>query len=199
MLRSPLVAISPTRADPNPLGLYKEGHNLFKDTPDTLPVPFIQGDALDPNFLAVTEPLSKNSAPIEPVPTLKGLTSLNPLRGHVSAVYMGKFLHVFDEAGQAHIAKAVAGLLSPEPGSMLFGVQGALEERGPFTPAGSDWTMFCHSPKSLGKLFEDAFGGSGTIKFESRMVEEPGGPTYFDTWPGNLKSFTCQEWSVIRL
>ncbi len=129
------------------IGLYKEGHNLFKDTPDTFPVPFIQGDVFDPTFLAIIEPSSKDAAPTDSVPALKGLTSLNPLRGHVSAVYMGRFLHVFDEAGQAHIAKALAGRLSPEAGSILFGVQGALEERGPFTPVGSDWTMFCHSPE----------------------------------------------------
>ncbi|PIL30034.1 hypothetical protein GSI_07946 [Ganoderma sinense ZZ0214-1] len=183
-------------------GLYTEGHNLFRDTPDTFPVPFLQGDVLDPAFLAIAEPLPTDSEaiPAESAPSLTGLTSLNPLRGHVSAIYLGKFLHVFDEAGQAHIARALAGLLSPEPGSILFGVQGALEERGPFNPAGSpDWTMFCHSPESLGRLFEDAFGGPGRIRFESRMVEEPGGPTYFDTWPGNKKPFTCQEWSVVRL
>ncbi|PIL30037.1 hypothetical protein GSI_07949 [Ganoderma sinense ZZ0214-1] len=161
-------------------GLYKEGHSLFRDTPDTFPVPFLQGDVLDPAFLAIPEPLPMDAIPTEPVPSLTGLTSLNPLRGHVSAVYLGKFLHVFDEAGQAHIARALAGLLSPESGSILFGVQGALEERGPFSPACSDWTMFCHSPESLGRLFEDAFGGPGRIRFESRMVEEPGGPTYFD-------------------
>ena len=162
-------------------------------------MPFIQGDIFDPDFLAITQPLSVDALPRSPTPSLAGLTSLNPLRGHVSAVYLGKFLHIFDEPGQAHIARALVGLLSPEPGSLLFGVQGALEERGPFTPAGSDWTMFCHSPESLGKLFEDAFGDPGTVKFESRMVEEPGGPTYFDTWPGNEKPFTCQEWSVTRL
>ncbi|EJF59791.1 hypothetical protein BD309DRAFT_953483 [Dichomitus squalens] len=180
-------------------GLYREGYALFRDTPETFPVPFIEGDVFDPDFLAIAEPPSKDVTLICPPPSLKDLVSLNPLRGHVSAVYMGKFLHIFDEAGQAHIAKALAGLLSPEPGSILFGVQGALEDKGPFTPTSSDWTMFCHSPESLGKLFEDAFGGPGTIKFESRMVEEPGGPTYFDTWPGNQKPFTCQEWSVTRL
>ncbi|KAM5536370.1 hypothetical protein V8D89_009968 [Ganoderma adspersum] len=180
-------------------GLYKEGHRLFRDTPTTFPVPFVQGDVFDPNFLTIAQPLSADALPRAPTPALTGLTSLNPLCGHVSAIYMGKFLHVFNEAGQAHIARALAGLLSPERGSLLFGVQGAVEERGPFTPAGSDWTMFCHSPESLGKLFEDAFGGPGTVRFESRMVEEPGGPTYFDTWLGNEKPFTCQEWLVTRL
>ena len=182
-------------------GLYKEGYDLFRDTPDTFPVPFLQGDVLDPAFLAPTSPPSNASttAPIN-VPALKSLTSLNPLRGHVSAVYLGKFMHVFDEPSQARIVRTLAGLLSPAPGSLLFGVQGALAQGpGPFTPSGSDWTMFCHSPESLGKLFEDAFGGPGMVRFESRMVEEPGGPTYFDTWPGNEKPFTCQEWSVTRL
>ena len=183
----------------SPLGLYKEGHALFRDTPETFPVPFIEGDVFDSAFLEIQPPITKENAPTEPAPALASLTSLNPLRGHVSAVFMGKFLHLFDEAGQAHIARALAGLLSPEPGSMIFGVQGALEKRGQFKPTGSEFTMFCHSPESLGKVFEDAFGGPGRIKFESRLTSEPGGPTYFDTWPGNTKPFICQEWSVTRL
>ncbi|KAI0752414.1 hypothetical protein C8Q80DRAFT_1334865 [Daedaleopsis nitida] len=167
-------------------GLYKEGHALFRGTPETFPVPFIEGDVFDPAFLEPREPFTSETAPSDAPPALVGLTSLNPLRGHVSAVFMGKFLHLFDEAGQARIARAVAGLLSPLPGSMLFGVQGALEEMGQFCPQRTDFTMFCHSPESLGH-------------FESRLTKEPGGPTYFDTWPGNTQSFVCQEWSVTRL
>ncbi|KAI0762267.1 hypothetical protein C8Q74DRAFT_1207056 [Fomes fomentarius] len=180
-------------------GLYKEGHVLFRDTPETFPVPFIEGDVFNPDFLAVQPPLAHADAPNEPAPALARVQSLNELRGHVSAVFMGKFLHLFDEAAQARIARALAGILSPAPGSMLFGVQGALAERGQFRPTGSDFTMFCHSPETLGKVFEDAFGGPGTIRFESRLTSEPGGPTYFDTWPGNAKPFVCQEWSVTRL
>ncbi|KAI0716164.1 hypothetical protein C8T65DRAFT_125382 [Cerioporus squamosus] len=180
-------------------GLYKEGHALFRDSPETFPVPFIEGDVLDPGFLDIQEPLTTATAPTDAPPELSTVTSLNQLRGHVSAVYMGKFLHIFDEAGQAQIAHALAGLLSPEPGSMLFGVQGALPESGPWKPTSSDWTMFCHSPESLGRLFEEAFGGADKIRFQSRMITEPGGPTYFDTWPGNERPFTCQEWSVVRL
>ncbi|KAI0757744.1 hypothetical protein C8Q80DRAFT_1091298 [Daedaleopsis nitida] len=179
--------------------LYNEGHALFRDTPETFPVPFIEGDVFDPAFLEPREPFTAETAPTDPPPALGSLTSLNPLRGHVSAVFMGKFLHLFDEAKQAHIARALAGLLSPVPGSMIFGVQGALAEMGQFRPTGTEFTMFCHSPESLGKVFEDACGGPGRIKFESRLTTEPGGPTYFDTWPGNTQPFVCQEWSVTRL
>ena len=59
------------------------------------------------------------TAPTSPPPELSTVYSLNQLRGHVSAVYMGKFLHSFDEAGQAQIAHALAGLNS---------VTGRLEE-----------------------------------------------------------------------
>ena len=195
-------------------GLYEQGHALFRDTPQTFPVPFIEGDVFDPAFLAIQPPPDAAPAPApatdattdtapdaeeDALPALATLTSLNPLRGRVSAVFMGKFLHLFDAPGQAHIARALAGLLSPEPGSLLFGVQGALPAAGPFRPTASDWTMFCHSPESLGALFADAFGGADRIRFESRMITEPGGPTYFDTWPGNERPFTCQEWSVTRL
>ena len=187
----------PSRLVADPVGLWEQGHALFRDSPKTFPVPFLEGDVFDPAFLAAQPPPSA-PLPHNP-PALDAITSLNPLRGHVAAVYMGKFLHIFDEAGQARLARALAGLLSPEPGSILFGVQGALPVRGPFKPGTSDWTMFCHSPESLGALFEEAFGGKGKIRFESRMITEPGGPTYFDTWPGNERPFVCQEWSVTRL
>ncbi|KAI0321912.1 hypothetical protein OF83DRAFT_1050413 [Amylostereum chailletii] len=179
-------------------GLWQQGHALFKSTPESFPVPFIEGDVFDRAFLDVVPPFSADAPPLGPPPALEAVTSLNPLRGHVSAVFMGKFLHLFDEAGQAHLARALAGLLSPEPGSILFGVQGAQPERGPFTPTSSDWTMFCHSLESWKELWEGVFG-PGKVKVETRMVTEPGGPSYFDTWPGNTKPFTCQEWSVTRL
>ena len=87
---------------------------------------------------------------------------------------------------------------------MIFGAHGGRPEKGfrhdiPGTASTQGKLMFCHSPESLGALFEEAFGGKGKIRFESRMITEPGGPTYFDTWPGNEKPFTCQEWSVTRL
>ena len=179
-------------------GLWEQGHVLFRSTPASFPVPFIEGDVFDRSFLDVGPPFAKGSHPTDSAPALSEVKSLNPLRGHVSAVFMGKFMHLFDEAGQRHIAAALAGLLSPEPGSMIFGVQGALPERGLFVPTNTGWSMFCHSPDSWKELWEDVFG-KGTVEVKSRLVTEPGGPDYFETWPGNTKPFQCQEWSVTRL
>ena len=164
-------------------------------------MPFVAGDVFDPAHLETVPPFY--APPETPVPQLNTLTSLNPLRGHVSAIHASLFFHLFDEEKQLQLARKLAGLLSPEPGSVIMGAHGGRPEKGLRTevmrPNSHGITMFCHSPESLGRLFEHAFGGPDKIKFESRLITEPGGPTYFDTWPGNQKPFTCQEWSVVRL
>ncbi|THH01510.1 hypothetical protein EW026_g1203 [Hermanssonia centrifuga] len=66
-------------------GFWKIGHNLFKSTPETFPVPFIQGDAFDSAFLAPA-PVS-TSLPDGPVPSLSSLTSLTPLAGRISVIH----------------------------------------------------------------------------------------------------------------
>ncbi|KAF8273973.1 hypothetical protein EI94DRAFT_1794631 [Lactarius quietus] len=112
--------------------LHKEfwdlGHKLFRTTPDTFPVTFVPGNVFDPEHLSIVSPFTTNSPPVTTVPDLSILTSLNPLHGHISAIYASSFFHLFPEDAQPRVARALAGLLSPVPGSMIFGKQLGLPE-----------------------------------------------------------------------
>lgn len=179
-------------------GLWDLGHELFRSTQDTFPVPFIEGDILDPSFLAPVSPFTAESPPQTQRPDLKTLTSLNPLRGHASAVYTAAFFHLFREEAQTQIARALAGLLSPEPGSMIFGVHGGKTEKGYWCPCGLQNHMFCHSPDSWKELWEDIFG-KGKVDVKARIRKEVGGVEFFGQWPGNKDHYHVMEWSVTRL
>lgn len=161
-------------------------------------MPFIEGDILDPSFLAIAPPSTLESPPTSPRPDLKTLTSFNPLRGHVSALYTGAFFHLFPEATQTQIAHKFAGLLSPEPGSMFFGEHGGRPEKGFWTPTGHDYKMFCHSPDSWRELWEGIFG-KGKVEVKAKLRNEIGGVDYFGTYPGNKDQYQVMEWSITRL
>ncbi|KAE9394246.1 hypothetical protein BT96DRAFT_978630 [Gymnopus androsaceus JB14] len=60
----------------------------------------------------------------------KETASLLDLRGHVSAVYTGHLFDLVPEKQQEQIARGLAGLLSPEPGYMIIGVQGGRFTKG---------------------------------------------------------------------
>ncbi|KAF8815539.1 hypothetical protein BYT27DRAFT_7193283 [Phlegmacium glaucopus] len=178
--------------------LWHLGHELFKSTPESFPVPFVQGDILDLNFLEPDGPFSLESPATTPIPSLKTLASLNPLRGHVSAVYTAAFFHLFSEEDQLRIAKMLAGLLSPEPGSMLLGVHAANDVKGFLGPDSIVTKRFCHSPESWKGMWEDIFG-KGKVEVKTRLRMEIGGPEFFGTFPGNTLPFQVLEWSVTRL
>ncbi|TFK45994.1 hypothetical protein OE88DRAFT_1638905 [Heliocybe sulcata] len=178
-------------------GLWELGHEMFCSTPESFPVPFVQGDILDPEFLRPWPSLpSKNFAGTETIP--RDLQSLNPLRGRVSAVFTGAFFHLFSEQTQAKVAAALACLISDEPGSMLFGVQGGAAEKGIWQPTGSAYTMFCHSPGSWRELWTGIFG-EDKVDVQARLRKEIGGDDFFGMFPGNKNPYHVLEWSVIRL
>jgi len=179
-------------------GLWDLGHEMFRSTPESFPVPFIQGDILDPSFLQAVHPFTKDSPCTTPAPALNAVTSLNSLRGHVSAVFSGAFYHLFSETDQERIARAFACLLSHEPGSMLFGVHGGRSEKGFFQPTGSEYKMFCHSPESWKLLWEDIFG-KGVVEVKAQLRREIGGDDFFDMYPGNKHPYYVMEWSVTRI
>ncbi|KAH7929865.1 hypothetical protein BV22DRAFT_1102165 [Leucogyrophana mollusca] len=156
-------------------GYWDLGHELFKSTPETFPAHFIAGDALDPSILSVAPPaLAKQDSAH---PQLSSLTSLNPLHGRVSAIYAGAFFHIFGEAQQLHLAQALAGLLSPEPGSVIFGAHlGLPEGKGililPSTSAYStDLHIFCHSPDSWEALWDGEVFEKGSVKVSTNMKQ----------------------------
>lgn len=186
-------------------GLWDLGHKLFRSTPDTYPVRFLEGDILDPRFLAVTPPLRETPTPSAlPVIGLKNLASLNPLRGRVAAIYAGTFFHLFSADQQHQIAKLLAGLLSPESGSIILGVHNGATTKGYWQPNGTsqDIKLFCHNPESWAELWHEVFrqgqdGDSGVV-VQARLTKANGGNDYYKSFPGNTNPFQVLEWSVTR-
>jgi hypothetical protein len=174
------------------------GHQLFKTTPETFTVPFIAGDAFNPSHLKTVPPFSQENPPPTPRPNLKMLTSLNPLLGHVSAIHASSFFHLFPEADQLRLARALAGLLSPEPGSVIFGQHSSqptkgLREAGP-DPNSSE-RMFCHNPQSWTELWDGEVFGKGAVRVQTELkeVRRPGPSSEL----GGLRY--ALDWSVTRL
>lgn len=161
----------------------------------SLPVPFVRGDVFDLAFLTATTPFTK--PPDTAVPDIRTLTSLNPLRGHTSAVFCGAFFHLFPEDKQEYIARSLAGLLSEKPGSMIFGVHGGRAEKGFWHPTGSEQYMFYHSPESWKILWESIFR-EDNVAVRCQLRREIGGDD-FGTYLGNKDPYHVLEWSVTRL
>jgi hypothetical protein len=152
------------------------GHQLFKTTSETFPAGFVAGDAFSPAVIEPREPY--DSMPITPRPTdLRTLKSLTPLQGHVSAINASAFFHLFSEEKQLTLAKQLATLLSPESGSIIFGVHAGLQEKGVITGENSTlgkWQMFFHSPESWVNLWEEQVFKLGTVKVEASLVQLEG-------------------------
>ncbi|KAH9927501.1 uncharacterized protein BXZ73DRAFT_102633 [Epithele typhae] len=157
------------------------GHKLFKTTPETFPVAFLPGDVFDPVHLEVAPPAPTDAAASDAAPPFSlplwtaGLTSLNPLRARAAAIHASSFFHLFDEAQQLHVARALAGLLDPAPGSVILGSHGGRAEKGLRTEVrranSHGRTMFCHSPESWAALWDGEVFPKGVVRVEA-MLEE---------------------------
>ena len=161
-------------------------------------MPFIPGDALSPSHLKVVPPFAITTAPSGPAPDLQSLTSLNPLLGRVSAIHASSFFHLFPEEGQLQLVKASAGLLSPEPGSMIFGQHGSNTVKGLRGPIAKGISMFCHSPDSWKKLWEEETFEKGTFKVEA-ILEKVARPDGTALLPGQSRTSQIMTWCVTRL
>ena len=154
------------------------GHELFRTTQETYPIAFIPGDVFDPDHLEVVPPVasahaSAGGSPSGPAPDLRSLTSLNPLHGRVSAIHVSSFFHLFDEERQLYVARALAGLLSPEPGSMIVGLQiGFLAEKGfELSVRRGDHGTWCHSPESWTQLWDGVVFEKGVVNVQTKLVQ----------------------------
>lgn len=141
---------------------------LFRAAEETKPISFIGGNILDDDFL---DP----SPNLESVPqfskevSLTNLESLSLLRGRVSAIHASMFFHLFSESDQLRIAEKLATLLSPVPGSIIFGNHIALAEAGIHPRNTSGIRMFCHSPQTWREMWEKVFP-KGTIEVYAELV-----------------------------
>ncbi|GAW09016.1 protein [Lentinula edodes] len=138
------------------------GHELFNTNPTTFPVTFVPGNVLESSFISTQPPLLSHESPPNFIPSvslqslllLPNPKSLDPLRGHLSAIHTSAFFHLFKKDEQLLIAKKLASLLSPVPGSIIFG-----SHRGAATPQegerNSTGTLFYrHSPESWKDMWE---------------------------------------------
>ncbi|KAG8219065.1 hypothetical protein J3R82DRAFT_4821 [Butyriboletus roseoflavus] len=171
---------------------YDMGHALFKTTPETYPISFVAGDAFDPNMLQIVPPFDE--APSTERPDLSTLTSLNPLAGRCAVIYASNFFHLFSEENQLRLAKAVAGLLSPLPGSMICGEHVGNWQKGfgvfHDVLAGKIFDMFQHSPESWNAMWDGEVFTKGKVRVDTRIesVKRTAGLAY-----------NRLQWSVVRL
>lgn len=165
------------------------GHELYRSTPDTFPATCLVGDVLDPNFLPPGTVSIR--VPESPCHEIQSLTSFCSLKGRVSAIYVARFFHLFNEEEQEELACKFASLLSPEPGSTIFGAQIGIPER---SPTDSSSSFFCHSPDSWRELWEDKVFAGHSVKVDGRIsqvseqIRKPGGSNEY-----------LLTWSVVRL
>lgn len=147
------------------------GHKAFKSTPETFNVKFIPGDVFDTSFLP--QGGVHDEAADGGLLDISALTSLAPLRGQLSAIYTYSFFHLFSEEQQTQLAYNLGSLLSSEPGSMIFGAQTGMPEKGVRTekrPSSEVVTLFCHSPESWTEMWNAVFG-EGTVEVQAYLEE----------------------------
>ncbi|THH09617.1 hypothetical protein EW145_g1879 [Phellinidium pouzarii] len=159
------------------------GHKLFKTTPETFPVPFVQCNALDPKHIVPHAPF--HAPPNTPRPDLHTLTTLTPLQGHISAIHTSAFFHLFDEATQ-------------EPGTMLFGYQVACPVAGISAyPDTLGVYAYYHSPESWRALWDGVVFEKGTVDVSAELREVTK-TDIKDMMPDNTKAYLmswCEEFA----
>ncbi|KAJ7637600.1 hypothetical protein DFH06DRAFT_1002399 [Mycena polygramma] len=164
------------------------GHELFRSTPESFPVVFVAGDALDPDVLALQPLLTE--APQSAL-DLRSLTSLSGLHGRLSAIHSASLFHLFSEENQLLLARKLAALLTPRPGSIIFGCHGAQPTKG-YVPGTDGKRMFCHSPESWRAMWDGKVFERGTVQVSTHMVNA--GKILNET-----TDFHMLFWSVKRL
>jgi hypothetical protein len=87
-------------------------------------------------------------------------------------IYTGAFFHLFSEEQQLELARRIASLLSPEPGSMIFGWQAGLKEKSKRPEA--KWVhVFCHSPESWKEIWDGQVFKKGSVKVDVVLEHMP--------------------------
>ncbi|OAX33151.1 hypothetical protein K503DRAFT_869731 [Rhizopogon vinicolor AM-OR11-026] len=120
-------------------------HERFRTTPSSYPGCLLPGDVFNSAFLRIAESSSDVSS--APAIDLSSLESLNPLRGRISL----------------HLARALAGLLSAQPGSVICGDQIGALEKG-FTGNNlSGSQLFAHSPETWTSMWDGNVFEKGSV------------------------------------
>ncbi|KAJ6607395.1 hypothetical protein B0H10DRAFT_2072148, partial [Mycena sp. CBHHK59/15] len=126
------------------------------------------GDTFDPEFLSLQSPCTEE--PQLAAPALRSMKSLNGLHGHLSAIHSASLFHLFSEAKQLQLARLLAGLLSPLPGSIIFGCHGAQLTKGFLKESSKGGgRMFCHSPESWREIWNGQVFEKGTVQVSTSL------------------------------
>jgi len=167
-------------------------------------VTFIPGDVLDESFIRPDKIWYNESGDhiVNVLPELSTLTSLIPLQGRLSFIHVSNFFHLFTEVEQLNLARGLASLLSPIPGSMIFGAHVSRPEKGFRTEAPPPARgyignrMFCHSAASWTELWDGEVFAKGTMRVEAVVVDQQREDlVVLDT---GVKFYQI-VWSVVRL
>ncbi|KAK7914020.1 hypothetical protein PG985_011723 [Apiospora marii] len=106
------------------------GYELFADR-SRLGATFVPGDVFADDFLA-------------------------PYRGKVDIIYLGSFLHLFNETQQKQIVRQLRRLLRPCPGSMVFGRNLGAGKGGHFRMESIGWDLYRHDQQTIAELFQSS-------------------------------------------
>ncbi|OJA11841.1 hypothetical protein AZE42_04055 [Rhizopogon vesiculosus] len=100
----------------------------------------------------------------------------------------------YKEDKQLHMAHALAGLLSPEPGSVILGAHTGAQEKGVVNQVfrNVEVDMFSHSPESWIAMWDGEVFKKGMVKVEAELRE-----VISDVSSGERYPFLF--WSVTRL
>jgi hypothetical protein len=109
----------------------------------------MEGDIFDSAILDTTSAPPTPEAP----PLLSLENSLTGMQNHISVIHISMVFHLFLKDKQLELARRLAALLSPLPGSIIFGSQIGLPVPGIHTRNTSGLQMFCHSPDSWRTLW----------------------------------------------
>ena len=96
------------------------------------------------------------------------MNTLTELLGHISVIHASSLFHLFNEEKQFELAKRLAALLDRRSGSIIFGSHVGMPVKGQRN--GLFPKMFCHSPESWTKMWEDVFE-RGQAKVTTALVE----------------------------
>ena len=96
---------------------------------------------------------------------------MTELRGHLSVIYASSLFHLFGEEKQFELAKRLAALLDPRPGSIIFGSHAGMPVKG--DPHSVFSSMFCHSAESWTEMWEGQVFEKGQVKATTILWEVP--------------------------
>jgi hypothetical protein len=180
-----------------PADFWKYGHELFKSSPDSFPAGFVAGDAFSHEIIRPCHPFYADPLTTRPE-NLQNLESLTPLQGHISVIHASSLFHLFNEEKQETLARRFASLLSPQPGSVIFGSHGCLPEKGTRYDLIPNHPLFCHGPESWKALWDGQVFKKGSVRVDVGVKLVKRSRVQLFNENKNTK-FYLLTWSVTRL